>query len=214
MNTPSDPPASTKPGPEHPAATPDEILKQLHEGDFKLGFELAERLVTQQPESAMAWRLVAMGHLALGRTDDALGVLDHSLELHEKDPSTLDSEDLANVYATRAVVQLQQEDLWSAEDDAKAALALNPDELDALFVATVAATDENRLDEALGYATRLEALAPGSPDVHGWLARILSAQGKPQEAAKAAARARELGFLTSELEEIEKAAVDPDAPRA
>ena len=162
----------------------------------------------------MAWRLVAMGHLAFGRTDDALGVLDHTLELHEKDPSTLDNEDLANVYATRAVVQLQQEDLWSAEDDAKAALALNPDELDALFVATVAATDENRLDEAHGYATRLEALAPESPDIHGWLARILSAQGKSQEAAKAAARARELGFITSELEEIEKAAVDPDAPRA
>jgi len=213
MKTPPENP-SPKTSPADRAATPDEILKQLHEGQFPLAFTLAERLVQAQPESPMAHRLLAMGHLALGRPDEALDSLDTCLELHEKNPAELDPEDLANVYATRALVQLQQDDLWDAAEDAQKALELNPNEPDALFVAMVAAADEEQFDVAHKHAVRLVELAPESPDVHAWLARILSAQGHKREAAKAAARSRELGFTTSELEAIEKEGIDPNAPSA
>lgn len=203
MKKPPPDPPSSPPTPER-AATPDEVLKQLHEGRFEIAFGLAERLVQEKPASPLAHRLLAAGHLALGRADEALEELDRTVELHEADGSELEAGDIANVFATRALVQLQQDDLWSAEEDAQAALALNPDDPDALFVATVAAADDQRLDQALGYAARLAALDPESADAHAWLARILSAQGKKLEAARAAVRARELGFTTSELEDIER----------
>ena len=204
MKTPPENPPPKKPASERPA-TPDEVMKQLHEGQFPLAQQLALRLTEAEPQSAMAHRLLAMTHLALGQPEEALEALDQALELHEGGVSTFEPpEDLANVYATRALVQLQQDDLDGAAEDAKAALGLNPDEPEALFVATVAAADALNWDEAHRHAERLATLDPDSADAQAWLARILTAQGKKAEAAQAAGRARALGFITSELEEIEK----------
>jgi len=183
--------------------TPEEFLNHLHAGHFALAFTLAEKLALAEPESPVAHRHLAMAHLALGRPEEALESLDVCLELHEQFPNRLDTGDLANVYATRALVQLQQDELLDAEEDAKKALQLHPEEPDALFVSMVTAVDGGRLAEAHAQAVRLVAFAPESPDAHAWLARILSLEGKRPEAAQAAQRARALGFSTSELERIE-----------
>ncbi len=203
MKTPPENPPPKKSDEDRPA-TPDEVLKHLHEGRFPLAQQLAERLVGDEPLNALAHHLLAMTHLAQGRPEEALDSLDQAVTLHEQGPDKFEPLDLAHVYATRALVELQQDDLEDAAEDAKVALGLNPDEPEALFVATVTSADALKWDEAHAHASRLASLDPESADAQAWLARILAMQGKKAEAAKAAARARELGFTTSELEEIEK----------
>jgi tetratricopeptide (TPR) repeat protein len=203
MKMPPENPEPKAPASERPA-TPDEVLKQLHEGQFPLAQQLAERLLQTEPQNALGHHLLAMTHLAQGRTDEALDALDQAVELHEQGVSTFEPQALAHVYATRALVELQQDDLDDAAEDAKAALALNPDEPDALFVATVTASDALRWEEAHQHASRLAHLDPENADAQAFLARILFAQGKKAEASQAAVRARALGFTTSELEDIER----------
>jgi tetratricopeptide (TPR) repeat protein len=125
---------------------------------------------------APLYRCLADVHAAAGQTDQALACYNRALELRP---------DYAQAYNNRGVVLLEHQNPTAAIDDFRAALRIQPDYPRAQANLAFALSAQNHFDEALPHfveALRQEPYSPRAPEIHVAIARILSYQGKPDEA--------------------------------
>ena len=81
-----------------------------------------------------------------------------------------------------ALLDLRQNHLHAADEEARSILKKAPDQTDALLVCGIVAWRESRLPDAEGAFVRGAALDDRRADFHAFLGRIAEAERRPQEA--------------------------------
>jgi tetratricopeptide (TPR) repeat protein len=69
-----------------PLSTLQQALALFNSGKYQGSFELASSYSVQHPESAGAVKLMGMAQFMLGKSDEALGALQHAVQLAPRDP--------------------------------------------------------------------------------------------------------------------------------
>lgn len=110
-----------------------------------------ERLLSVDPDNALAWENIGAAHLGAGRHADAEAALRKALAL---DPN------LAGAHTALGVVLAATRRSGEAIESWKRAIALDPIELNALFNITLRLADAGRMNEAAPYGERFLAAAP------------------------------------------------------
>jgi cellulose synthase operon protein C len=141
------------------------------------------RLTRNPADLESAWFLVD-AYLALGRTDDAIGMLDHILTRDPRDEDAL---------AARARAHRARRHFAQAIADLERLAALQPLRArDCLEQMADIAHAMGRDAEALGYARRALALAPADASAHAHLAGLFEKQDDPARAIAEYRKAIEL----------------------
>ena len=141
----------------------------------------------QEPDNLKGWSMLARSYKAMGRLDDAEKAFEHAAALVDTDAQLL--ADYADVLATKAGGVF----VGKPQQMIDKALKLDPDNLQALWLAGSAAYDGGRYDQAVAAWSRLlKRLPPESEDAKQIAAGIGDARakaGKPVAALVAAAEA-------------------------
>jgi tetratricopeptide (TPR) repeat protein len=169
---------------------------QLRE-DWSLAMaSLGSLLVTQRKfdeASGVLKRSVdldAMNPLALSATAELLietGAPEESLRVHLDRLSIYAGKvrPTVGVLTSKAAIEQKLGERNAAKESASRALQADPNSRTALSLLSDLALAENDLDRAEGYVTKLESLAPTSPESVALRARVLFARGKKAEALTA-----------------------------
>jgi predicted Zn-dependent protease len=138
--------------------------------------QVAERLQSGTKDKAAAYRLRGDVLLRLkGDGTAAQAEYSKGLALDSKNPALLDR---------LAEAQLETGDTDAARASAKAALAIDPHQRDALRTLAALAMNERNYEEALPLLRQLSIGAPGDSTVAMELGRALAQKGDPAEALK------------------------------
>jgi cytochrome c-type biogenesis protein CcmH len=167
----------------NPAAPEHQVTAQDIE---RMVANLAAKL-DKEPENLKGWSMLARSYKAMGRVDDAEKAFEHAAALVDTDAQLL--ADYADVLATKAGGSFAGKPQQLIDK----ALKLDPDNLQALWLAGSAAYEGARYDQAVAAWSRLlKLLPPESDDAKQIAAGIADARakaGKPAAAPVDAAKA-------------------------
>ncbi|MDD5250767.1 MAG: c-type cytochrome biogenesis protein CcmI [Rhodocyclaceae bacterium] len=134
----------------------------------------------KEPDNLKGWSMLARSYKAMGRVDDAEKAFEHAAALVDTDAQLL--ADYADVLATKAGGSFAGKPQQMIEK----ALKLDPDNLQALWLAGSAAYDGGRYDQAVGaWSHLLKLLPPESDDAKQIAAGIADARAKAGKPAAA-----------------------------
>lgn len=165
--------------------------------------ERLEETVRLQPDQAEAWYFLARSYMAQQRPQDAVPAFARAAELAGRQPELLGQWAQALYFAAGQKFTDQVRSL------SEEALQLDPQEVTTLGLLGIAAFEEQRYADAMGYWQRLVAvLEPNDPSrqaIEGGIARAreqLVARGEPVPEAPKAASAVELKVKVSLAPEL------------
>lgn len=139
--------------------------------------ERLERAVKAQPESTEAWYFLARTYMNQERPADAAGAYEQVVELAGREPDVLGQWAQALYFA--------EDRQWSAQMQALTDEALkgDPHEVTSLGLLGIAAYEDERFEEAIGFWERLVATLPAEDPsreaIQGGIARAREQMGEP-----------------------------------
>ena len=151
-------------------------LALLQQGRLEESWQALNAVVTADPNSAMAWQLMALILLQVGQTQDGIDLLRRSIALNPRDATA--HSNLGNALRDAG---LYEEALESCER----ALALNPSFADAQLSRANALLDLGRPAEALAGYDRALKRQPGNVKLHNNRGNALRALNRNAEAVQA-----------------------------
>ena len=178
--------------------------------NFEQAIERLAKRLQEQPDDPQGWLMLGRSYATLGQLSEARGALE---EAYRRDP---DSPEVLLEYA-QTLARLQQDD-FSGQPQALAeqALRIAPELPEGLWIAGIAAFQQQQYQRALGYWQRLRALG-GLNDEQSRLLAGFDARAREQlgQAAAAAASgsevARELTVQVALAPELAAKASPDDA---
>lgn len=156
-----------------------------------------EQAVQGNPESPEGWYFLGRSYMAQERPADAARAFEQAVRVAGREPELLGQWAQALYFAG--------DKQWTAQLDALTgeALQADPEEVTSLGLLGIAAYEEQRFQDAIGYWERLVAILPeGDPSRQAIAGGISRARQEidPQAGAGAAARTPEIGSLQVRVE--------------
>lgn len=156
-----------------------------------------EQAVQGNPDSPEGWYFLGRSYMAQERPADAARAFEQAVKVAGREPELLGQWAQALYFAG--------DKQWSAQLDALTAEALqaDPEEVTSLGLLGIAAYEEQRFQDAIGYWERLVAILPeGDPSRQAIAGGISRARQEidPQAGAGAAAKTPEIGSLQVRVE--------------
>ncbi|UCJ15173.1 c-type cytochrome biogenesis protein CcmI [Pseudomonas sp. MM211] len=156
-----------------------------------------EQAVQSNPESPEGWYFLGRSYMAQERPADAARAFEQAVKVAGREPELLGQWAQALYFAG--------DKQWTAQLDSLTgeALQADPEEVTSLGLLGIAAYEEHRFQDAIGYWERLVAILPeGDPSRQAIAGGISRARQEidPQAGAGAAAQTQEIGSLQVRVE--------------
>ncbi|MDR2584966.1 MAG: tetratricopeptide repeat protein [Prevotellaceae bacterium] len=140
-----------------------------------------QNVLETDPNNGSIYLYIGVSHAALNNDPKAIEAYQKAIDLGNKDAATR----LANLYVTQANAA-NKDKKWAVMNDlAKKALAITPDNANALKFIGISAFEQKKYDEAIPALEKTIAANPNAPDKNGIiyrLAQAFEAQNKNSQA--------------------------------
>ncbi|MCG6157898.1 tetratricopeptide repeat protein [Rubinisphaera margarita] len=161
-------------------------LAYLEMGEPEKALEYFDRTIEIDPQYNFAYIRRAQCYERMGVTDKAIADGNHALEISDI------SQEFGELFLTRGSAYAQRGEMIRASHDWNLALEIMPNSTETLYHLASYYLDENRAGEALPLIDRFLEIRNQDPEVSLMRAIALADLNRPEEAAAALSRAREL----------------------